>query len=253
MKKLMILAASFALAACDHKAPDESDILNGLTDLTGNCELLKVSDVKKLNGRDIGNDQYLVQQEFSASLSPLPEFAAEAKELLAAKNEIDNISKKYTALSSDLDKEQAALEEKLRQEYDAQRKKIDEKYGRNQSDAYDVEVHALNDWERAQAEAIRKQIDPRRAELAPAQSAEFEQHQVQVSKLRTEQDFLRKVRSAYDQKCPGIKGQGRSIALQLLGDNSYSELDAFANGAKKTFTENNVGYVKTERGWMRSN
>lgn len=251
MKKLIILAASFALTACDHKTPDESDILNGLTELTGNCEFLKVADVKKLNGRDIGNDQYLVQQEFTAALSPLPEFAAEAKELLAIKNEIDAIGKKYTALSNDLAKEQNALEEKLDQEYSAKKQSIDEKYGNTPSQAYAAEDGALYSWKRAQAEAIRQQKEQRMAELGRAQSAEFEQHQAE--KLRTEQDFLRKVRSAYDQKCPGIKGQGRSIALQLLGDNGYSELDAFANGAQKTFTENNVGYVKTERGWIRSN
>lgn len=255
MKTSLVLAIPFVLAACGHQTPDESDITSGLENLTGHCEFLKFSDVKKLNGRDLGNGEYQVQQEFTLELSPLREFTSEAKDFLKIANDYVAIQQRHTALINEAKEASAESEKKLNAEYEQKIQAINRESDENHNTP---ERAALTESLMVGMESLRAQLNLRINELAKAKTVESEQHQ--LSKLNQAASFLTRVRAAHDAKCPNINKEIKPLIFKLVGSNGYlisdngsPELEAFANGVKKTFTENNVTYVKTERGWMRSN
>lgn len=254
------LTCTILLSGCGINAiPETSDIKNNLLDQFGGCKYIKLSDVKKINGRDLGNGRYQVDQEFALEILPDSKFAAEYEQLMADKAAYKQIEQGV------IDKHQAkrdALTAEIEKIKEERNKMADrhEKFMSSPSASADERAKAINDYLAADGENTRNmsQLDGEIGNISRNFLAEVEQAMVAAGyppKADSEasgryRQLLNKMITQFDSTCNHMTSDGKTMVLQVGGLEPGRQMEAFTKGAKMQF-KGSVAYTKTENGWVR--
>lgn len=228
--KYMPIFGVLALSACGvNSIPETSDIKTSLKDQMGECKYVKISDVKKINGRDLGSGRYAVEQEFELEILPESKYEKDVDRVTAA----------------------GPLFEKV---YDDFKQGEVELYAKYKQDMASVPPDDMDRYEQQRKAQLQKDLfanlDAQKAKLAAAGFVVGPNENLPNSTAKFEGDLLRQMIQGFDGTCNQIKWPGKAMVLQVAGLNPYKQMLALAKGTKGKLTET-VTYTKTEKGWIR--
>lgn len=248
MKYVPLLVGGFTLAtlaACGVNAvPEVSDIKESLNAQFGGCKYVKVSDIKKINGRDVGNGRYLVEQEFTFEILPEDQFEGEYKKIMAVNAEIKQIEQD---LKAKFDAKKQALKaegEKLNNELNALNK--------DNFDSVDSYVAARNDYlNRIYANNTEYHDASAHyvAELNQAFVAAGYSNNAYADRDKRFNELHQKVIAQFDGTCSNMTARGKTMVLETAGLSPGKQVEAMVKGAKSQYKGTST-YTKTENGWV---
>lgn len=260
MRYLPLLLGTLMLTACGINAiPEASDIKSSLEAQFGGCKYVKISDVKKLNGRDLGDGKYGVDQEFTLELLPQPQFKDEAEKMLAAREAFKRFEQEFKAKFQ----EKTVLLEAEATKADELSRAVQEKYGpmlvigsplsRAEQDKasvqYDIEYKEVEKAVAAAYAALNAHRGSLIQELKNAAVAAGYPQNAAAELDKQYNEVLKKMTSEFDSTCTKLTSNGKTMVLQTAGLGAGDQMASFIRGTKKSFS-GFVVYMKTEKGWV---
>lgn len=231
IKHTHLLVFTLVLVSCGvNKVPENSDIKKAMQEQFGGCKYIKLSDSNKLNGRDLGNGKYKVQQEFKLEFIPPNDYHKTIEEISYA-------YKTYSDLTTETNKKFWALEGERKERIMAS----DGKYSSGEIDyeSRKQENSNIDSDFKAKVEALEKQ----KFEELKKRGVSTNGEPPGVSSL------IPKMRQDFDTACKNISRLGERMVSELIGYTVSDQIEAFDKGVEKKMTQEAV-YVKTENGWM---
>jgi hypothetical protein len=202
-----LLAAS--LAAC-HSAPSESDAKAAVQEQIGDCAYFKVTDFERVNGRQLDDDEYLVQVKYTVELEP-GQYAAKLRAFQKAFDQVKGLRIQYGQRMDELNA------------------------------AHIQQVNATQQTAE-QEDAFRNigNTDPVLVKLTQ------ESRDIAAQLKSDDNNGTTSLVQAVRQECPTA---ARNSGLMSTFFNSAANLNQLADGAKAEFTQS-IWMVKTDNGWQ---
>lgn len=238
------------LASCGvNKVPEASDIQRSLQEQFGTCQYsknFKISNSSKLNGRDLGDGRYSVQQEFEAEFIPPSEFKKKIEESRSA-------AKVYTEfLETFVNPKSEAIEVEKREGMARFSNELSQKRMELQkfkdSEEYVSLENAVELWSRQEKQQIEESYRAKKEAL----NTQINEERIKrgFDKVKDVESLAMEMRRNIEVACGStISRLGSDMLFKLIGYDGSSQANAFENGVKMKMTLNSV-YVKTEKGWM---
>lgn len=224
------------LSACSD-VPSGGDIEDSISGQFAECPLIHVVDAKKINGRALENNNYLVSTEFELKLEPLKENTALWEKFLTDKDIYPQIKNKH----------------------EIELNAFDERYTKFQKEYKDKTGNAGN----ALQSEIMTGFDEHEREydkLMAERHAITLKHKTELEEMGLTNFFtngshvFKEQGSKFDRACRTKWGSlGKRLVLGILGDNwvydTKGSAEKLATGTTGTFTMD-LEMIKTENGWQ---
>lgn len=263
MKRTLIVGAvAAALAGCGvNKIPEVSDIRKSLEEQFAECKYVSLSDIKKLNGQDLGSGRYAVKQQYTLEILPLSGYASEFDKWQDTNAKVKQIqealSAEFTERKERIKAEIKQLDENFSKVVQAHEASLEKAIARGASDAEIQEEKQRYLKASAQRMERWKELDDAfyndgdfSAELTTKFVAAGLPAKIMEDLNSSYSQMHKRAVQEFDSTCNKMSSAGRVMALQVGGLSPGTQMIALAKGKKMEFSDT-ATYTKTENGWIR--
>lgn len=253
-KKLLLLASisSVLMLGCGSNTPSESDIKENITKSFESCEIVKISNVKKINGKE-GNakNTYFVDFEFDLKFDELDGAKKKNQELKDATDRVSELSQEETNYKNSFNEKVKEIQTNHNNELISFSKDFEINRKNLLPKDYNDLNQALADIEKQKADGIKSITEKYNKILNSEVLDKINEREIKNKKIVDSLNIERLIsdldlmKNQYQKKC----NLNNKFAFHVALSNNIDTGNSYLGGEYK-IKYTGVRLIKTENGWI---